>query len=459
MAPPGTTRDVQPGPGSETTAVRSIDVDVAVLGGGGAAETLAGELTDTGLRVAVIEQDRVGGECPFVACMPSKAMLHDAHTSIRWDDAVTRRDNITEHLDDRNHARHLDDSGAQLVRGRGRVLDPRTIAVGDTHVRAEHIVLATGSSPVIADIDGIDHIGGRLWTSDDALTASKRPARLMVIGGGPIGCELAQLFAGFDTEVHMVDVAERAFPELPDPIGDIVDNELRSAGVRVCRGRQVLHVERRGGNVLTALDNDATVMTDRVLMAVGRRPNTSDLGLEHLGLDAAQPLPVDDRGRVDCPGSVWAMGDVVGRAQYTHLANHHARVIANQLAGDGGRRFGDVVTPASIFTRPPVIMVGPTPAELDDVVWVEARMSEVARWSTDSLGDGFLTVAVDPATRCVVAAHGVGARFDELSAALITAIDGGIPVDRLRRSMWAFPTVAELLGLVFARAADALDAD
>jgi pyruvate/2-oxoglutarate dehydrogenase complex dihydrolipoamide dehydrogenase (E3) component len=337
------------------------------------------------------------------------------------------------------------------------VVDAHTVAVGDTLVRTEHIVLATGSSPLIVDIDGIDRLGDGLWTSDDALTAIDRPARLMVIGGGPIGCELAHLFAGFDTEVHLVDVAERAFPDLPDPIGDIVDDGLRAAGVRVCRGQQVEHVERRGGNVLTALDNGATVVTDRILVATGRRPNTTDLGLEHLGLDDSEPLPVDDRGRLDCDGSVWAMGDVAGRAQYTHVANHHARVIANQLVGDRSRRFSDVVTPASIFTRPPVIMIGPTPDEIDDVVWVEARMSEVARWTTDSLGDGFLTVAVDPTTRCAVAAHGAGARFDELAAALITAIDGGVPVDVLHRSMWAFPTVGELLGLIYARAVDALE--
>jgi pyruvate/2-oxoglutarate dehydrogenase complex dihydrolipoamide dehydrogenase (E3) component len=132
-------------------------------------------------------------------------------------------------------------------------------------------------------------------------------------------------------------------------------------------------------------------------------------------------------------------------------------VIANHLAGDASRRFDDVVTPATIFTRPPVMTVGPTPSELDGVVWVEARMSEVARWSTDALGDGFLTVGFDPATRAAVAAHGAGARFDELSAALITAIDGGVPADRLHRSMWAFPTVSELLGLIFSRAVDALD--
>ncbi len=432
------------------------DVDVAIIGGGGAAETLAGELAEHGCAVAVIEADRVGGDCPYTACMPSKTMLHDAHRSTRWNDAVARRDTAVDHLDDSRHAEQLTSSGVQLLRGRGRVIDSHTVGVGATMVRTEHIVLATGSTPVTPEIDGIDGLGDLLWTSDDALTTPDRPARLMVIGGGPIGCELAHLFAGFGTEVHLIDISDRAFPDLPSPIGDIVDDGLRSAGVRVHRGRSAVHAERRGGNVSITLDNDTSVGTDRLAIAAGRTPNTTDLGLEHLGVDPDSTLPVDNRGRVECEGSVWAIGDVAGWGQYTHLANHQARVVSNQLVGDGTRRFDDVVTPACIFTSPPVITIGPTPDRIDNPVWVSARMSEVARSTTDELGDGFLTVAFDPVDRCPVAAHGAGARFDEVSAALITAIDARVPAERLHRSMWPFPTVAELLGVIYARAVDAL---
>ncbi len=432
--------------------------DVAVIGGGGAAEALVAALQPHGLRIVVVEEQRVGGTCPFVACMPSKALLHDAASAMRWEQAVQRRDDVVEHLDDHEHAKDLTDQGANLVRGSAKLVDEHTIDVDGARLVADHIVLATGSSPILPDIAGIDELGEHLWTSDDALTALDRPVRLMVVGGGPIGCELAHLFAGFDTEVHLIDIADRAFPELPEEIGEIVDDGLRTAGVRVYRGRSAVRFEQRGGNVRTTLDNDGTVMTDRVLVAIGRTASLDGLDIESLGLDPTKPLPVDDVGRVDCPGSVWAIGDVAGKGQYTHLATHHGEVVADQLVGDGTRRLDDVVVPACIFTRPPVMTIGPPPSEIhDDVVWVEARMSEVARWTTDSLGDGYLTVAVDRSTRCVVAAHGAGARFDELSAALVTAIDGRVPVDRLSMSMWPFPTVGELLGPIYQRAAEALD--
>ena len=435
----------------------SDSFDVVVIGCGGAAEALISALESSECRVLVVERHRVGGDCPFVACMPSKAMLHDAAVSTRWDRAVQRRDEVVEHLDDRQHAEQVGRQGARLVRGQARVIDEHTVEVGDTTYRTEHIVLATGSSPVIPPIDGLSDLGGHLWTSDHALTTDERPVRLMIIGGGPIGCELAHLFAGFDTEVHLIDEADRGFPDLPAAIGEIVDDGLRSAGVRVRRGRSAVRFEQRGANVQITLDNDATIVTDRVLVATGRAANLTDLGLERLGLDPTAPLPVDDAGRVACPGSIWAIGDVAGKGQYTHLANHQAKVVADHLVGTGDRRYDDVVVPACIFTRPPVMMVGPTVADVgDDAVWVDAKLSEVARWTTDSLGDGFLTIAVDRKTRCIMAAHGAGAGFDELASALITAIDGRVTVDRLAMSMWPFPTISELLGLVYQRALDAL---
>jgi pyruvate/2-oxoglutarate dehydrogenase complex dihydrolipoamide dehydrogenase (E3) component len=437
---------------------RAERFDVAVIGGGGAAEALVSALQHTELRVLVVEEHRVGGSCPFVACMPSKSLLHDAQDSTRWNRAVQRRDDVVEHLDDQGHAESLRRDGATLVRGHAEIVDERTIDVDGARHHVDHIVLATGSRPIIPRIEGIDSLGEHLWTSDEALISDERPTRLMVIGGGPIGCELAHLFAGFDTEVHLIDVADRAFPELPAEIGEIVDDGLRSAGVRLCRGTEAVRFEQRGGNVRITLDNDGALLTDRVLVSIGRTANVEGLGLDRLGLDPDAPLPVDDVGRVDCPGSVWAIGDVAGKGQYTHVANHHGVVVADHLAGQHQRRFDDVVVPACIFTRPPVMMIGPTPGDLGDhVLWVDAKLSEVARWSTDALGDGFLTVAVDRTTRCVVAAHGAGERFDELAAALVTAINGRVPVDRLVMSMWPFPTVGELLGVIYRRAVDALD--
>lgn len=307
-----------------STPNTSDSFDVAIIGGGGAAEGLVAALESSGCRVLVVEQHRVGGDCPFVACMPSKAMLHDAEVATTWSRAVHRRDEIVDHLDDQRHADQVVRQATRLVRGHARVIDAHTIDVDGTTYQTDHLVLATGSAPVIPPIDGLDDLGEHLWTSDDALTTDERPVRLMIIGGGPIGCELAHLFAGFDTEVHLIDEADRAFPDLLEEIGHIVDDGLRSAGVRVHRGRSAVRFERRGGNVKITLDNDAVLVTDRVLVATGRAPDLAGLGIDKLGLDPEAPLPVGDTGRVDCPGSVWAIGDVAGKGQYTHLANHQA---------------------------------------------------------------------------------------------------------------------------------------
>jgi pyruvate/2-oxoglutarate dehydrogenase complex dihydrolipoamide dehydrogenase (E3) component len=434
-------------------------VDVAVIGSGSAGTSLAHLLSDGGMEVAVAEVERVGGECPFVACMPSKTLLHDAAAGIRWHDAVRHRDDVIDHLDDSRHARSLEAAGVMLLRGRAEIVDERTLQVDGTTVDADHLVIATGSAPIVPSIDGLASLEDRYWTSRDALLTDELPARVTIVGGGVVGCELAHLFAGFGSEVHVLDSAERAFPELLPEVGELVDDHLRGAGVRVCRGVEVARVEQRGGNVLISLDNEASLATDRLIGAVGGRPRLDGFGIERLRLDPSRPLPVGDDGRVDCPGSVWAIGDVAGTDRYTHVANHHARVVADQLVGERQRRFGDVVVPACVFTTPPVMVVGPTFGDLegdDDVVWVRAELSRVARWSTDNPATGLMALAVRRSDRCVVAAHGVGERFDELAAAVVTAVDGAIPVDLLARSLRPFPTVSELLGLLYSDAVEAL---
>lgn len=431
--------------------------DVAIIGGGSAAETLVAELDGSGLDVVVFEQDRVGGECAFVACMPTKAMLHDAAVGRSWTEAVRRRMEVAEHLDDAEHAADLARQGATLVRGRALVTAPGEIEAAGHRYCADHIVLATGSEPVVPPIDGLGDIGDRCWTSADAMTTDVKPMRLTIIGGGVIGCELATLYARFGTEVHLLDNVATAFPDLPSEIGSIVDEALRDAGVRIHRGVEVAQVEPRGSGIRVRLADGACVDSDHLLIAAGTRPRTRGLGLARIGIDENEPMTVGTDGRVEADGSVWAMGDVAGYGEYTHLASHQGRVVADSLTSTGQRRFDDVVAPACVFTIPPVITIGPVPAALgDSVMWVSARLSEIPRAITDDFGDGLLTIAVDRSTRAVVAAHGVGARFDELAAALVTAIDAEVPVEHLARSMWLFPTVGELLGVVYSRAAESL---
>ncbi|HSM65672.1 MAG TPA: NAD(P)/FAD-dependent oxidoreductase, partial [Ilumatobacteraceae bacterium] len=324
------------------------EFDVAVLGGGGAAEALVAALSGHDVRVVVFEPGLVGGDCPYVACMPSKAMLHDAAVNMGWHDAVARRKDVVDHLDDNRHAEQLTDDGAVLVRHRAEIVSPGRVRADGRDYEASHIVLATGSEAVIPPIEGLDGLDDRCWTSDDAMTSEERPTRLAIIGGGSIGCELATLFARFGTEVHLLDVAPRGFPDLPDEIGEIVDDALRACGVRVCRGVEIVDVVRRGGGVRTTLGNGASLDTDRVLVATGRRPRSRHLGLEHVGVENPDELTVAQNGRVDAEGSVWAIGDVAGHGQYTHVANHQALVVADALVGSGSRRFDEVVVPACV---------------------------------------------------------------------------------------------------------------
>ncbi len=435
--------------------------DVAVLGGGSAAEALVSELRSTESSVVVFEPARVGGECPFVACMPTKAMLHDAVVRRSWSDAVKRRFEVAEHLDDAEHARQITDDGAVLVRFAARLVGTGEIEANGKRYRADHVVLATGSEVAMPQIPGLGSLGHALWTSADAMTAQERPARLTIVGGGVIGSELATIFARFGTEVHLLDSEPTAFPDLPGEIGRLLDDALSAEQVRIRRDVTIERVESRGGGVRTIFDNGAWLDTDRLLVATGTKPRTAHIGLDGVGLSGDEPLPVGSNGRIDGLPWLWAIGDVAGMGEYTHLANHQARIVAAAIGGDEAARFDDVVTPACVFTDPPILTMGakPTDERGKSAFWVSARMSELPRTITDELGDGFLTIGVDREGRHVVGAHGIGAGFDQLAAALVTAIDGAVPVERLAQSMWPFPSVGEILGLVYSRAASESSGD
>lgn len=428
------------------------DHTVAVIGGGSAAEALIRALAGTQHRVVLFEPSLLGGECPFVACMPSKALLHDAGAGTPWSAAVARRHEVVDGMDDDEHVREARDLGVTLVRSPAQLLDPQHVAAADGRTfRVDHVVVATGAEPVVPPIPGLEPSHPRVWTSEDALTTTELPERLTILGGGVIGSELAQLFNGFGSRVTVLDAEPRPLGELHPRVGDLVTDHLVAAGVDVRSDVEVTEVRCRPDGVDVVVDDGRTVVTgDRLIVATGRRPRRSGLGLECLGADP-EGLTVDATGRVDGPGSVWMIGDVAGGAQYTHLANHHAAVVADHLAGSGARRFDEVAVPACVFVDPPVMMVGPSWADLeddDDVVWALVDL-EIPRRITDALADGFLAVAACRSTRRVIAAHGVGARFDELVHALVVAIDGEVPLDVLRRSIRPFPTVGEILDVAF----------
>lgn len=434
------------------SASRAVDDShtVAVIGGGSAAEALLRELPDGEHRLVVFEPRLLGGECPFLACMPSKALLHDARAGTDWSTARRRRDEIVSGLDDTEHVEEAEAHGATVVRARASLLDARHVVTDDGRCfEVDHVVVATGAEPTAPDVPGLDLHEERIWTSDDALTTAELPRRLAILGGGVIGSELAQLFSGFGTAVTLLDHEPRPLGDLHPRVGDLVQANLVAAGVDV-RCETTVSELRPGADgvdvVVADGETEDVVTADRVIVATGRRPRRSGLGLENLGIDADE-VDVDRTGRLRVPGSVWMIGDAAGLDQYTHVANHHAAVVADHLAGTATRRFDDAVVPACVYVDPPVMMVGPSRADLeddDDVVWADVDL-DVPRRTTDDLPEGFLALGARRSTGRLVAAHGVGARFDELVHALVIAIDGEVPVPVLRRSIRPFPTVGEIL--------------
>lgn len=436
------------------------DFTVAVIGGGSAAEALMRELHDSDHRIVVFEPHLLGGECPFYACMPSKAMLHDSATERGWDDAVARRDEIVSHRDDVGHVRDATELGVEIVRSRAEIVRRGVVRAGDVDYAVDHIVIATGAVHNTPDIDGLAPDHPRVWTSDDALSTSERPASVVMIGGGVIGSELAFMFAGFDVVATTLDSSERPADDLHPRVSELIADTLTSAGVDVVNGIEVDRVELTDDDVTVYRADGSSHRAERLLVSIGRSPRVHGIGLESLGVDA-DDISLDGAGRVvgDGVGDVWILGDAAGQQQYTHVANHHAAVVADHLAGSGSRTYDDVVVPACIFLDPPVIVVGPPWAELqddDDVVWAEVELA-TPRSSTDEHGPGFLAVAARRSTGCVIAANGIGARFDEIVHALVTAIDGRVPVRRLAQTMQPFPTVGEILGQVYDELLDQLD--
>jgi pyruvate/2-oxoglutarate dehydrogenase complex dihydrolipoamide dehydrogenase (E3) component len=432
---------------------RRTAFDVGVIGGGSATEAFVRALDGSGLSVVMFEPKLVGGECPFVACMPSKSMLHDAQRSASWGTAVERRTDVVDRFDDSGHRRNAEKLGATIISAAATIVGERTVRADGIEFDVDHLVIASGATTEVPEIDGIDRLGAMMWTSEDALTATERPDRLVVVGGGVIGSEISQIYAGLGSTVTVIDPSERPAEDLHEEVSRLIIESHKRCGVDVHYGTEVRAIDvDEVSRVATVITDDGTRFdADKVLFAVGRRPNTRDLGLVTLGLDA-DDLTVEDSGRVVGPASLWIMGDAAGREQYTHVANQHAEVVANHIAGDGSRTFGDSVIPACIFISPPVMVVGPTWADLlgdDDVVWATTEV-DVPRSTTDGLDPGFIAIAARRSSGTVVAAHGIGPQFDELSHAIVVAIDGQVPVPTLARTIQPFPTVGEVLGIAYA---------
>jgi dihydrolipoamide dehydrogenase len=441
------------------------EFDVVVLGGGSAGELVATLLAEAGRTVALVEGLRVGGECPYVACMPSKSMLRSArlhHNDVvsqsladsaaripdlddaAFLEATRRRDETANHRDDHRAAAALTSAGAHVVRGSGEVLRQGVVAVGDRELGWTDLVIATGSQPAIPDIEGLGEVP--TWTSDQALSATQRPSSVLVAGGGPVGCELAQVFARFGTTTTLVETGPQVAGREQPQVAQRLTRVLRDDGIDVRLGTTILKVEPSDRGVRASLSDGTDVDAERIILATGRRPTTSDLGLEILDieLDDAGAIPVDNHCRVPGLPHVWAAGDVTGIAPFTHTASYQARVIVDNLLAEE-RSASYIAIPRAIYTDPPVASVGRTAdPDIDDgLITAVMDLDQTARAAIDGPTGGILVLTADRARGVLVGAAAIGPNADAWLAEATLAIRAQIPLAVLNDVVHAFPTYGE----------------
>ena len=344
--------------------------DVVVLGGGTAGVHVATEVAGGGKAVALVEAGLIGGESPYLACLPSNSLLLSAARGMTWEDAVARRDEVTGGLDDSAPARRLTRAGVTVIRGTGRITGPGKVDVAlapgadqDTiSLTYSDLVIATGCEPVAPPIEGLSDIPA--WTTAQSLCSPDLPRRLIVLGGGPAGCELTQIYASFGSQVTLVEAEPSLLPGEPAFAGEILAAALRRAGAEIYLGSPATKAERTSDGLTLALEDGTRIDADRLLLASGRRPRLGGLGLDALGLEVTPGMALPTTTRCEVTGvlgfsRVWAAGDVTGTT-HTHASRYQASVVAANILGQ--RREADYsAIPRCVFTTPSVFAVGVVP--------------------------------------------------------------------------------------------------
>jgi pyruvate/2-oxoglutarate dehydrogenase complex dihydrolipoamide dehydrogenase (E3) component len=448
--------------------------DVLVLGAGSTGMNVAWYARDNDLTVAVVESDMVGGECSYWSCMPSKALLGptqalaaarrlpgaaEAVGEVDVNAVLARRDECNYHLDDGSETQWLEGIYADLVRGKGRLSGEREVSVtaADGSVRRltarRAVALATGSRASLPPVDGLADI--RTWNNRDVTTAKDIPERLLVLGGGVAGCEMAQAYRRLGTrEVTVVEMGERLVGGYEPWAGELVADALRDEGITVLTGRSAEAASRDGhdGPVTLRLDDETELVGDELFVATGRTFNSDDIGLETIGLDPGGPVEVDDQLRVAGVDGGWlyAAGDLNGRALLTHQGKYQGRIIGDIIAGRERSAWADhTAVPQVMFTDPEVAAVGRTEQQArdagSDVKTVSYDIGSVAGGALLGKGvRGRAQLVIDQSERIVVGETFVGPNVGEMLHAATIAVVGKVPIDTLWHAVPAFPTVSEV---------------